>query len=214
MMYPKIENVFERGQDGELIEGKWRLPELAYLAELPWIWTEKIDGMNIRVIVEGDIARFAGRTDRAQIPPLLVRHLEAKFAGDLGGKIGAPNMVLYGEGYGHKIQNGDGYLRADNAFVLFDVRVGQHWLPRKSVEEIAIALEVPVVPCVGVGSLSQAIEYVRAKPRSLFGDCLMEGLVCRPQYDLLNRHGERVIVKIKARDFGLQNHRKSIHNRA
>ena len=32
--------------------------------------------------------------------------------------------VLYGEGYGAKIQKGGGNYRADQDFVLFDVRVG------------------------------------------------------------------------------------------
>ena len=51
------------------------------------------------------------------------------------------------------------------------------------------------------GSIEQAIEFVKTNPKSTIGTAPMEGLVCKPKVELLDRMRRRVIVKIKARDF-------------
>jgi len=52
-----------------------------------------------------------------------------------------------------------------------------------------------------VGSLYDAIDYVKTKPKSTIGTADMEGLVCKPELDMLDRQGNRIIVKVKVRDF-------------
>ena len=54
---------------------------------------------------------------------------------------------------------------------------------------------------MGNDIIHKAEEYVRSKPHSTLGDLDMEGVVCRPVQELRDRCGNRVIVKIKARDF-------------
>ena len=53
--YHKIETIFERDMDGnkKLIEGKFRNPLVEYLKDNEWVFTEKIDGTNIRVFWDG-----------------------------------------------------------------------------------------------------------------------------------------------------------------
>ena len=49
------------------------------------------------------------------------------------------DVTLYGEGYGARIQKGGGkYLAKSCDFVLFDVKIGDWWLRREAVDEIAI----------------------------------------------------------------------------
>lgn len=50
--YHKIETPFERDIQGtkKLIEGKFRNPAVEALKDSTWVWTEKIDGTNVRVI--------------------------------------------------------------------------------------------------------------------------------------------------------------------
>jgi ATP-dependent RNA circularization protein (DNA/RNA ligase family) len=202
--YHKIQTLYKRDDKGRIIEGEWTQPELEYLCVLFWEWTEKVDGTNIRVYWDGKEVHFAGRTDRAQIPPLLLEHLANTFKpedfleafGDEG------EVTLYGEGYGNKIQKvGCKYLPDSVGFILFDVRIGHWWLTRENVEGIATTFTIPVVPIVGHGTLDDAIAFVKSEPSSLLGDCTMEGLVLRPIVELCNRGGHRIITKIKVKDF-------------
>jgi hypothetical protein len=112
--------------------------------------------------------------------------------------------VLYGEGYGARIQKGGGNYKPDGVdFVLFDVQVGDWWLRREDAEDVDANLGLRVVPIVGGGTLHQAAEWVgeRGGFTSQWGDFLAEGLVLRPTVELKTRSGQRIITKIKAKDF-------------
>lgn len=203
--YHKIETVWERDPATKfrtLIDGKWATPEIAYLAGSDWIWTEKVDGTNIRIMWDGETVRFGGKTDAAQIfAPLIERLQQIFYAGALA-KIFDGSACLYGEGYGAKIQKGGGNYLADGVdFALFDVRCGEVWLTRESVSDIAHRLRVQSVPVVGIGPLMDAISLARKGIRSTWGDFEAEGLVMRPSVELLDRRGHRIITKIKTRDF-------------
>ena len=115
-------------------------------------------------------------------------------------KFGETEVVLYGEGFGPKIQNGDAY-REDVSFILFDVLVGNVWLKRESVEDIARAFGIDVVPIVLTGTLSDAVAFVKTHPKSTMGTADMEGIVGRPMVELKDRMGKRLIVKVKVKDF-------------
>ena len=206
--YHKIQSVFMREPHGKrlLIEGEWTLPEFAYLADNEWVFTEKVDGTNIRIIIEADGARrFAGRTDNAQIPAPLVARLNERFNPQDDLMFGGMNgVVLYGEGYGPKIQKVGGSYRADQDFVLFDVRVGDWWLQRADVEAVARALGLDVVPIIGTGTLRDAVARAKEGIRSTWGDFQAEGIVARPKTELCTRAGKRIITKVKCRDFDKQ----------
>ena len=203
MEYHKIQTVWLRDPDTNhktLIEGAWAKPEFEYLANQEWLFTEKVDGTNIRIMVESSGVRLGGRTDRAQLPSFLIERLqeigEAALAADLRG------LTLYGEGYGAKIQKGGGNYIPDYAdFVLFDVRGRDLWLDRESVEDIADKISIRSVPTIASGTLEEAIQIAREGFDSRWGSFPAEGLVMRPAVELSNRRGERVIAKIKCKDF-------------
>lgn len=205
--YHKIETLFERDVNGskKLIEGKFRNEAVEFLANNNWVFTEKIDGTNIRIHWDGHKVEFAGRTDRAQIPMPLMDYLNNTF-GSIEAeelfeqKFGESDVILFGEGYGPKIQNGGAY-RDDVSFILFDIQIGDTWLKRESVEDIARTFGIDVVPIIFTGSLQQAVDYVKTKPKSTIGTANMEGLVGRPAVEMRDRMGKRVIVKIKVCDF-------------
>ena len=207
--YHKIETVFERDTTGskKLIEGQYRNPTVDYLKNNFWEWTEKIDGTNIRVHWDGHQVSFGGRTDRAQIPADLVNRLNELFGGETNAqmfeqKFGETEVTLYGEGYGAKIQKGGGLYKSDGVdFILFDVHVGSMWLTRYSVEDIAEAFGIDVVPIILRGDIDDAVDFVKSKPMSTIGTAPMEGLVGRPMEELRDRRGNRIIVKLKVRDF-------------
>ena len=207
--YHKIETVFNRDVDGskKLIDGSYRSETIEFLKDAKWIWTEKVDGTNIRIFWDGHKITFGGRTDRAQIPVDMMNYLNEKFATAeteelFEQKFGENEVTLYGEGYGRKIQKVGSLYRDDVSFILFDVMVGDVWLRRDSVEDIAKAFDVDVVPIAGEGTIEQAIEFIKTSPVSMLSDkAPMEGVVARPACELLDRMGRRVIVKIKVCDF-------------
>lgn len=206
--YHKIETLYERDITGskKLIEGKFRNETVEFLKDNQWVFTEKIDGTNIRIHWDGHRVSFGGRTERASIPADLMNYLIGVFGGEdaeqvFEQKFGETEVTLYGEGYGPKIQKVGDLYRGAVSFILFDVMIGGMWLTRDSVVDIAGVFDIDVVPVVLVGTLAEAVEFVKQKPRSKFGIAPMEGVVGRPMIELLDRRGKRVIVKIKARDF-------------
>jgi hypothetical protein len=205
--YHKINTIFKRDmsrKDKPLIMGDWSEDVFGYLADNVWVATEKVDGTNIRVMVDPAFGvSFGGRTDAAQIPAKLVARLQERFLpqADKLQETFSEGAVLYGEGYGASIQKGGGNYRADQDFVLFDVRVGDWWLERTNVEGIAKTFGLDVVPMVGVGTLHDMVEAVRTGMKSRWGDFIAEGIVARPRVELKSRGGHRIIAKIKHRDF-------------
>lgn len=208
--YHKIQSIYKRDMSSKrktLIEGIWTLPEFEYLAGNVWTFTEKVDGTNIRVIFKAGGITFGGRTEDAQIPAQLVGRLNERFlplAEKLAEVFPDGAAVLYGEGYGAKIQRGGGNYRADQDFVLFDVRVGQWWLQRADVHDVAQKLGIDVVPVIGEGTLYDAVAWAKRGIRSAWGDFEAEGIVARPRTELMARSGQRLIAKIKCRDFAAQ----------
>lgn len=208
--YIKIDTPFERDNDGtkKLIDGKFRNETVEYLKDNKWLCSEKIDGTNIGVVWDGHKVSFQGRTERAQIPTQLVNKLNELFGGTINEemfeqKFGEMNVILFGEGYGPKIQKGGGLYRDNVSFILFDVYLSDQnlWLKRDAVEDIAKSFGIDVVDIVLTGTLQEAIGFVKTKPKSHIGTANMEGLVCRPTVELLDRMGRRVITKIKVCDF-------------
>ena len=113
-------------------------------------------------------------------------------------------VVVFGEGYGVKIQKGGNYISNDCGFILFDVMIGGMYLLRESLEDIAQKLEIPIVPLIGYMTVDEAIEFVRKGFKSTIAenkDYDAEGLVLKTPMGLLNRKGERIITKIKTCDF-------------
>lgn len=205
--YHKIQSIFKRetaSKRNAIIDGEWTLPEFEYLANNIWTFTEKVDGTNIRVIFRNGGITFGGRTENAQIPAQLVCRLNERFlplSGKLGEVFANGDVVLYGEGYGAKIQGGGGNYRPDQDFVLFDVKCGGWWLQRTDVEDVAQKLGLDVVPVIGEGTLHDAVTLAKCGIRSTWGDFEAEGIVARPKVELSTRGGQRIITKIKCRDF-------------
>jgi len=207
--YHKIQTIFKRDPATNyktLIYGDYALPEFEYLKDNLWVFTEKVDGTNIRVMFNGEIS-FGGKTDRAQIPAFLVNKLNERFLPQID-KFKAtftdpePNVCFYGEGYGAKIQKGGGNYRPDQDFVLFDIKIGEWWLQRKDVEEIGKNFGLDIVPIIGVGSLKDMVERTQDGFYSEWNDkFIAEGIVARPDTELKARNGNRIITKIKYKDF-------------
>lgn len=232
--YPHIDSVYKRDlslKAKPLIVGQFSTPEISYLQENNWLWSEKIDGTNIRIIItqeslpdpffsdsmdaassNGVHIYIKGRTNKATIPLGLIDYFENEFHNNnLSEKLvyfflkdqsnlESQTIILYGEGFGGKIQSGHRYNETEQ-FALFDVRINHWWLNQTSVIEIANELGLPYAPIVGEGNLSQLSSFVKEGFVSLWNGCQAEGIIARPIIPLLTRRGDRVITKLKTKDF-------------
>lgn len=211
--YHKIQTIWLRDPETNhkrLLEGQYAHPAFEYLALNKWVFTEKVDGTNIRVMIEPPKTsdeslslRFGGKTDAASIPAFLIERLQERFFPQRHKlyDMFPDGGCLYGEGYGAKIQKGGGNYRQDQDFVLFDVKVGSFWLERNNVEDVAQKLGLDVVPIIGTGTLPEMIQTARLGIGSRWGNFMAEGIVARPACELVTRNGDRIITKIKHRDF-------------
>ncbi len=213
---------YQKGRQSFIV-GDYSCPEFSNIKT--WNVTEKIDGTNIRIYYywmppcNMEIDRyppryyssvsFHGRTDKAVIPKFLAEYLtkkitietlESAFEPDI---LACTTFILYGEGYGPKIQAVGSKYRDDVGFILFDVRVGDFWLKRDAVKDIAVKLDIPVVPDLGIMNECEIVEYVKSKPMSLCSKTpqVMEGIVARSSPELYCRDGSQVMFKLKCKEF-------------
>ena len=233
MLYPKLNSLYKREgcglfneaekryesdiakkpRNSPLILGEYACPEFESINK--WTVTEKVDGTNVRIILdrskenENSTGRlsFQGRTNNAQFPCFLLDYLQKTFSYEQVSEVFKESnyTVLFGEGYGHKIQAG-GYYRKDPSFILFDVYCSGWWLDRKAVAVVADQLGIQSVPTLGHGECwtTEEIErYVRGQPNSLIAeqDHVMEGIVARSEPVMMFRKGGQIMFKLKCKDF-------------
>lgn len=212
--YPKIETLFVRDERFK-VTGVLKRPVLGDIAK--WVVTEKIDGTNIRLSYSraAGIVEIGGRTDRAQLPADLVHNIRLAVTPEkMDGLLlldshPETRITLFGEGYGPGIQKGGGDYRSDKVFILFDALIeGGDWAAWQDDDVVtgwAHRLDIPRVPVLGVWTLDEIVERVRAgvesqsaaiKPR------LAEGIVARTREPLFDKRGQRLIIKLKTGDFG------------
>lgn len=249
--YQKINTIFMRDAKNVIMPYEpFVEPEFEYLRGLKWRGEEKVDGTNLRIEVTKEIVmsgptdinevlgsqikgvkfnvRIAGKTDNAQIPKNLLKHMQEKYPNEkVFGALGLKEFIpveewelehnwltydqipdiytIYGEGYGEGIQSGGWYIKGGNEFIVFDVKVNDIYLKTEARDEIATKLGAPIVPLIGYFTLDEAIDFVRKGFRSQVAENpdakMAEGLVLRTDLGLRNRMGKRLIVKVKYEDF-------------
>jgi len=229
--YPKIETLFDRDpKTFKVLEDKIRLPE--FLMVQKWRITEKIDGTNVCICYKtlwehgadqfaesffdkGRIVDINGRTENAQMPTFLTNQLQRTFTIEKF-QIAFPDLkpgitvTLYAEGYGPKIQKGGGNYRNDVSCRIFDVKIDKWWLEPDNIESVAEKMGVKTVPSLNDVTIEQAVQLIKSNPFSQVAlqdggnpDTRMEGIVARTVPLLLRRNGERLMWKLKRRDFNL-----------
>ena len=220
--YPKIDTLYDRDERHFVIVGKLRRPEFDNIKR--WTVTEKLNGRNTRVSLFNNgidgIVDYGGKTDEAEMPSELLQYMRKTFTVEKMktafwiDPLKIPQRVtIYGEGYGPGMAHGSGVYRGDVSFRLFDCIVDTWWLERPNLENVAEKLGIRCVPILGV------IDYLPTTPgeiECLFRDnknrlvaiedgglvsMIPEGIVAKSDQMLFNRKGERVMWKLKIKDF-------------
>jgi len=205
--YGKIENLYKFDPETNGRLDVFTDPVFEYLAGADWHLTEKIDGTNIRLIFDNDgRMEIRGRSDKAQLDGELVENIERQMHGVLK----MYNKTIYGEGCGEGIQKGGRYGKKHFvAFDLCDHKYGRGWFwPRQEAFELFDAYGIRRVPTVAQplhldSNLWAAYDLVQEGLISQYaGDGeLAEGIVAVPMADIIDGFMERIIVKIKTRDY-------------
>ena len=205
--YMKIDTLWKRDMSagkkkGVIIEGDFSNPIFPNIVN--WRAVEKIDGTNIRVMWDADTGTvtFAGRTSKSEIPAGLLAYLQSTFTPDTFN--GNQNMVIYGEGCGPKIHNSQKYLVEDKyTLIVFDIKIGEWWLEHETVVEVAAGFGLRYAPSVGIMTIPEIIELVKAETKSIAAtsDSIFEGIVATPEPMVLDRSRKPVKFKLKAEDF-------------
>ena len=207
--YPKTYGPYSRfdGKEYHKYPAKvfgWAQPAFQYLKDVAWDYEEKLDGTGMRIIYDGvlKLLEVVGRTNKAEFPEKLI-----VFADDLLNykllkfieTFADNNITFYGEGIGSGIQNGGNY--GENRIVIFESRYNGKWMPKSVTNEWCELLGLEYIKCRGSAPLERCIDFVRQGVKSDYFDGFAEGLICRPSFPLYDSYGERIVCKIKHKDF-------------
>lgn len=208
--YTKINTLYKRDEKGNIMIGDFSRPEFELLYDCPWRWTLKVDGTNTGVYWDGEL-RIDGKTENSNWDPKVINYLRTLFDDKKMEEVFPkkdgeyPKVIIYGETYGSGIQKiGGKYFNTKKwGFRVFDIKIGDFWLYPEAVSDIASKLGLEMVTDYGILSLRQAEQIVMDgfKDPIAEQELAAEGLVGRPVVQLFNRMGERVIVKIKTKDY-------------
>jgi len=218
--YNKIQNLFKRSPETHGIAPYLFGNEaIEFLLNAQWIVQEKIDGTNTRIIWDGNRVTFGSKNtlDTSNLQGKLRVFLEEnygtpEFEQIIEQKFGDTPITIYGEGYGHKIQNGGEYFpesnEGKNEFVGFDVRVEGHYVSADDTRAILSDLGIPIVNSLEgtqtipnvISDMLLAIDLAdEGEPAILHdhvGNKEIEGYVLRTAYPLYDHRGNRVMTKI------------------
>lgn len=204
--YPKINTIYKRDERTKsIILSDYSCPEFSLITK--WQVEEKIDGTNIRVVydVEENKIQFFGRNDESDIPNFILEFLQSHFTLDKLSPLFSSHkkVIIFGEGYGNRIQSAGPHYRKDVCFMLFDVNIDSFWQDREHSKYIADLLKLPFPPSLGIMSELEIIEFVKSKPAS---KCsveyqIIEGIIARTENLLLFRNQTPFMWKLKVRDF-------------
>lgn len=230
--YPKILAPFKRetNKSKYVNESLWSKPEFKMLKEVEWVWTAKADGTSIKLYWNGDKVQFFGHTDKSQLSKLTLDYLNKTFGTPEAESVfeslyGSNEVNVYGE-FCSKEMNED-YGHPNGMFYVFDVQnaTSGKWWDRNSVVEFADSFDIQAVPIMLKGTIDEAVRFVRLANRTwnkdfktsyfistneksylvdcpFFESAKLEGLVGRLPYELLDANGERIITKVKCKDYG------------
>lgn len=204
--YHKIENLFKFDGEIKKYTREFYNESVKILENNQWIFTEKIDGTNLRIYWDGHKLQYGGRTNNAQFSKDQIEFIEERLINEdvetiFEQKFQDVEVYVFGELFGVKIQNGGLYTNGKGLdFRVFDIEIGGVILTYDSMTKLANELNYKCVPLVLIGTISHAINFVLTNFTSTFSNAELEGLVGKPVGDFRDRLGKRIVIKIKRKD--------------
>lgn len=205
---------------------KFSRPEFEMLANVKWNWTLKIDGSNVNVIWDGERVSYVGHTEKTQFNDRTKKFLDETFCTSEAETVfedlyGEQPVKISMEFVSKDMNQNYGYV--DGAVFVFDIfngSTGKVWTSEETLDAFVSKFEgsnVFVAPFIGYMNIWNAIDVVKAyeviwnrhpekwksedKIKNPLGPYVIEGLVGRLPYELFDNNGNRVITKVKCKDY-------------
>ena len=216
MFYHKIDTLFERDENFKVNVNKVRRPEFDLIKE--WYIEEKIDGMSVgfryyrdSLYDDGIIFGRTGNTNwNANNRVFMDRQSKDmhQSATEILQDYDLEHLTIYGELYGPGIQNGGSY-RDDLGFICFDMTANDTWLNVKdrntNAERIGVDVPYHFKLFSDIDSVARRLaNNTQASPQAKLNgkpERMAEGVIGRPPVNLYDQRGNRVMWKLKGRDF-------------
>lgn len=204
--YPKLTNAYMIEQVQKFID---TVP-----SEEQWYVTEKIHGANFQVgWRKDDNGKFGIRLGSRQnfiTEDFFGLSASREFTDTLSNITSilssfTEEAIIYGEVYGSNIQKGIFYSDIKN-FIVFDIKVGNTFLPRGAVEDICKAGGVEWCKTIFKGSLKNCLNYSNEfnslleselTGEDIRSDNICEGIVIRPEKIYFTDKDQFVAIKNK-----------------
>ncbi|RLF27230.1 MAG: hypothetical protein DRN14_05645 [Thermoplasmata archaeon] len=233
--YPKIYTIFKRDENNlklvtPIINNQLEIIGLTLVRDI--IVEEKIDGTNACLLLgydkdmgfykryfsrnneikETDIMYIRDTLDKVVDYKLLEKWYLENFV-QIPKKDDNPEVRIFGEVYGSKIQKSNYLPKGERDFIVFDIKINQTWLSVKDRNEICRNLNLKIVPKICILDKIPTFEecydlLARKYPKSIIAeknnlDMYLEGFIFRPKINLYVAPGRRILGKIKRKDFDL-----------
>lgn len=166
---------------------------------------EKVDGTSCNLSFDGNKLRFFSGCINQEVfealfdkEKLLNRFAEIYY--------NAP-IIIYGEGYGGKVQGMSKTYGPNIKFIAFDVKIGDKWLSVPEAEEIVKSFGLEFVHYVKTSTDIEVLnrerdrDSVQAIRNGMGEGHPSEGIIIRPLIELTRNNGERLIAKYKKENF-------------
>jgi hypothetical protein len=122
-------------------------------------------------------------------------------------EIGVPEITVFGEAYGGKLQGMSATYGKALKFIAFDVKIEENWLSVPQAEDICKHLAVEFVSYVKISTDLKEIDAqrdadsVQAVRNGITDPRKREGVVLRPLVEVKKNNGERILSKHKRDEF-------------
>jgi len=203
MSYMHIENLY-KNQDILLFKECYASEKVhGSSAHIGWkthaMITDEPDGNR----PQGKVNLFCGGCKKELFNALFnIEELADKFI-----ETGLDDVVIYGEGYGGKMQGMSATYGKELKFVAFEVRIGGCWLNVPKAHEFCKSMGIEFVAYERVSTDIEKLDAERDRPsrqakrNGIEEDKIAEGVVLKPLIELRKNNGARIICKHKRDEF-------------
>ncbi|KKN89774.1 hypothetical protein LCGC14_0236200 [marine sediment metagenome] len=196
MSYMNIDNLY-KNQDILLFRECYALEKIhGTSAHISW---KEVRG----IISPSPLSFFAGGCKHETFISLFDQDdLEKRFEA-----LGLPEVVVFGEAYGGKIQGMQETYGDQIKFIVFEVKIGDMWLSVPQAADVALQLNLEFVHYARVSTDIEVLNSLRGAFSVQAGrnlgkmDKRREGIVLRPLIEVRKNNGKRIIAKHKSDEF-------------
>lgn len=175
---------------------KFSSEEFRLLNKNFWYAKRKYDGTNMRIYWDGNRAVWNGKTNKFTPTKEIAECMDNLISEEVFEEVfGRKEVMIFGELMGEGIQGNELGIKGLK-LIVFDIKIGGIWLQPEDILAISENMGLEACDFVGFGSLEQLIQRIHDGFYRGY-----EGIVVEPAGRFRDCKGNRIICKIKNRDY-------------